>query len=210
VCGFSRWESNAVVSGTGGQDGWAGRAPLSPKPQPGARRGHGAAGRHASRQDQPDAGDGGPGRGHHRPRAGGRCGRDAHVGAPAQRGHGLPAVCELPVDDGGAEHRLAHAPARRPRRGPEGARHRRASAHRHVPRPPAGRTLGRAAAARGARAGAGQAGAADAVRRTPGEPGLQAARRAARGAHPLPRASPPWSTPPPNRARRCCWVDTPP
>ena len=39
--------------------------------------------------------------------------RDRHAGARAQRGDGLPAVHQLPVDDGGRQHRLAAEAARR-------------------------------------------------------------------------------------------------
>ena len=40
--------------------------------------------------------------------------RDRHAGARAQRRDGLPAVHQLPVDDGGRQHRLAAEAARRP------------------------------------------------------------------------------------------------
>ena len=43
------------------------------------------------------------------PRAGRRPRRDRRAGARAQRGDGLPAVHQLPVDDGGRQHRLAAA-----------------------------------------------------------------------------------------------------
>ena len=47
------------------------------------------------------------------PRARRRPGRDRRAGARAQRRDGLPAVHQLPVDDGGRQHRLAAAAARR-------------------------------------------------------------------------------------------------
>jgi hypothetical protein len=129
------------------------------RPDPGAARRDRAAGRHAGRQDLADARDGRAGRAQCRPGAGRRAGRHRHAGAPTQRGHGLPAVHQLPVDDGGRQHRLAAAAARRdgPCRHPgPGGRTGGQAAHRALSRTPAGRALGRAAAARGPGPGAGQ------------------------------------------------------
>ena len=81
--------------------------------RPGARQR--AAGRHAGGQDHPAAHHGRAGPAERGPRAGRRRGRHRRAGAPAQRGHGLPAVHQLPVADGVREHRLAAAAARRAR-----------------------------------------------------------------------------------------------
>ena len=68
------------------------------------------------------------------PRARRRRGRDRRAGARAQRRDGLPAVHQLPVDDGGRQHRLAAAAARREERRRARAGARRQAAHRALPR----------------------------------------------------------------------------
>ena len=88
-----------------------GAADLAVPARPDARaaRGHRAARRDAGRQDHADAGDGRARRAGQGPRARRRPRRDRHAGARAQRRDGLPAVHQLPVDDGGRQHRLAAA-----------------------------------------------------------------------------------------------------
>ena len=71
------------------------------------RRGLRAAGRHAGWQDQLDAHHGGAGPAEHRPRDGRWPGRDRRAGARTPGGHGLPAVHQLSLADGGRQHRLA-------------------------------------------------------------------------------------------------------
>ena len=92
-----------------GAEDWLYEMSLAPAPA----RGHRAARRHAGRQDQPDADHGGPGQAQPRPGAGRRPRRDRRAGARAQRGHGLPAVHQLPLAQGGGQHRLAAEAARR-------------------------------------------------------------------------------------------------
>ena len=73
------------------------------------RRGDRAARRDAGRQDDADARDGRARRADQGPGARRRPRRDRHAGARAQRRDGLPAVHQLPVDDGRRQHRLAAA-----------------------------------------------------------------------------------------------------
>ena len=189
--------------------------PVPARPDAGAARGDRAAGRHAGRQDHADARDGRARRAHEGPGHGRRPRRDRQAGARAQRRDGVPAVHQLPVDDGGRQHRFAAAgcAARTAKRDID-ARVDELAAKLHIEpflRAPARRAVGRPAAARGAGARAGQERAADAARRAAREPRLQAARGAARGALAVvrQRSNPPWSTPPPSRPRRCCSAATP-
>ena len=129
------------------------------RPALAAARGDGAARRHAGRQDHADAADGRARRAEQGPRARRRPRRDRHAGARAQRRDGLPAVHQLPVDDGGRQHRVAAEAARRSTgRSRARARAGRQAAHRALPAAAAGRAVGRPAAARraGARAGQGR------------------------------------------------------
>jgi hypothetical protein len=104
------------------------------------------AGRHASRQDYADARDGRARRADKGPRQGRRARRDWQAGARSQRGYGVPAVHQLPVDDGGGQDRFTTQAAQRRsfqtryRRACQ--RDRRQAAHRTVPAAPARRASG--------------------------------------------------------------------
>src|SRR5450830_1128029 len=109
---------DAALIGRHWEESWGGD--LAPPHESGLakRRRDGAAGGDPGWQDQPDAHHGGPGHAEPGPCAGGWQGRDRHAGARARRVHGVPAVHQLPVDDGGAQHRVAPVAAQGARRRP--------------------------------------------------------------------------------------------
>ena len=142
-----------------------------------------------------------------------RAGPDRPARAQAGRGHGLPAVHQLPLADRVREHRLAPAQRRAAGGGDPaaGGGHGRGAPAEPLARPPPGRAVGRPAAAHGPGPGAGQGRRPAAAGRAAVQPGLQAARGAAgRAGRPARRPAPRrWCTPPPSRSRPCSSAATP-
>ena len=164
-------------------------------------------------QDQPDAADGRARRADLRLDLVRRQGRDRRAGAEAQRRHGLPAVHQLPGDDGLREHRLAAARGRRRQGDDRRARCSKAADAAEadaLSRPHAAQPVGRPAAAHRAGARHRQECRPGAARRAARQSRLQAARGTARrtAADSSPRPARSSSMRRPSRTRRCCSAAT--
>ena len=158
------------------------------------------------RQDLADAPDGRARPAERRPHPGRRRRRHRHVGAQARRGHGLPAVHQLPDPHRLRQHRLAPAPAGRARgRGRrQGQGDRPAPAHRPSARPDAGGALRRPAAAPAPSPAPWSSAPRCSCSTSPWSISTTSCARscAPSCATCSPASRRPWSTPPPSRSRR--------